>query len=142
MNDNPQPSAIPPQPRRILITGASSGIGQQAALLLNRFVGAQITRYYWGGFSGYLDVLGIEAPQDMKAELKLEDQSTQLMLIPRTGQEAYVARVEAIESVPRGVVCRGEGKPGAFPFQSDRLGCPTGWRLLGSLKRLRPNPEG
>jgi len=34
MNDNPQPSAIPPQPRRILITGASSGIGQQAALLL------------------------------------------------------------------------------------------------------------
>jgi hypothetical protein len=111
---------------------------QQAALLLNRFVGAQITRYYWGGFSGYLDVLGIEAPQDMKAELKLEDQSTQLRLSPRTGKEAYVARVEAIESVPRGVVCRGEGTPGAFPFQSDRLGCPPGWRSLGSLKRLRP----
>lgn len=115
---------------------------QQAALLLNRFVGAQITRHFWGGFSGYLDVLGLEVPQDMKADLKVEDQSAQLRLTPRTGKETYVARVEAIESVPRGVVCRGEGKPGAFPFQSDRLGCPPGWRLLGNLKRLRPTPEG
>ncbi|MCT0218049.1 SDR family NAD(P)-dependent oxidoreductase [Synechococcus sp. CS-1329] len=36
MNENPEPSTIQPQPRRILITGASSGIGQQAALLLRR----------------------------------------------------------------------------------------------------------
>ncbi|QPN57476.1 hypothetical protein I1E95_05020 [Synechococcus sp. CBW1107] len=111
---------------------------QQAALLLNRFVGAQITRYFWGGFSGYLDVLGIEAPQDMRAELKVEDQSAQLRLTPRTGKETYVARVEAIESVPRGVVCRGEGTPGAFPYQSDRLGCPPGWRSLTSPRTLRP----
>ena len=41
MNDDPLASAIP-QPRRILITGASSGIGQQAALLLHR-AGHQLT---------------------------------------------------------------------------------------------------
>ncbi|MCT0219259.1 hypothetical protein KQ304_09650 [Synechococcus sp. CS-1329] len=114
---------------------------QQATLLLNLFVGAQITRYFWGGFSGYLEVLGIERPRDMKAELKVEDQqSAQLRLIPRTGQETYLARVEAIEGVPRGVVCRGEGTPGAFPIQADRLACPPGWRPLGSLRRLRPSP--
>ncbi|MCT0247632.1 hypothetical protein [Synechococcus sp. CS-205] len=113
---------------------------QQAALLLNRFVGAQITRYFWGGFSAYLDVLGIEVPQDMQPQLEVDDQSAQLTVTPRTGKETYVARVEAIESVPRGVVCRGEGDPGAFPFQADRLGCPLGWRSLGSLRRLRPTP--
>lgn len=41
MNDDPLPSVFP-QPRRILITGASSGIGQQAALLLLR-AGHQLT---------------------------------------------------------------------------------------------------
>jgi hypothetical protein len=110
---------------------------QQAAQLLNRFVGAQITRYFWGGFSGYLDVLGIEAPQGMTAELKVEEQSAQLRLIPRTGPETYVARVEAIEGVPRGAVCRGEGLPGSFSLQRDRLTCPQGWRPLGGSRKQR-----
>ncbi len=108
---------------------------QQASLLLNRFVGAQITRYFWGGFSGYLDVLGIESPAGMKADLKVEEQNAQLRLFPRTGQETYLARVEAIESVPRGVVCRGEGVPGPFPFRADRLACPAGWQPLDGPRR-------
>lgn len=107
---------------------------QEAAVLLDRFVGAEITRYFWGGFSGYLDVLGIEEPRGMKASVTLEDQSVQLLLNPVGGAETYVARVEAIESVPRGVVCRGEGTPGAFPFRSTRLACPLGWAPLPNLR--------
>ena len=40
---------------------------QRATQVLSRFVGGEITRYFWGGFTPYLDVLGIEAPEDMRA---------------------------------------------------------------------------
>ncbi|APD48402.1 hypothetical protein KQ302_10020 [Synechococcus sp. CS-602] len=107
---------------------------QRAAVLLDRFVGAEITRYFWGGFSGYLDVLGIEKPEDMEATVTLEDQSVQLLLGAQGGSETYVARVEAIDGVPRGVVCRGEGTPGAFPLRSSRLTCPQGWAPLPNMR--------
>jgi hypothetical protein len=36
---------------------------QEATPLLSRFVGAEITRFLWGGFSGALDGLGMGAPR-------------------------------------------------------------------------------
>lgn len=119
---------------RVLADLASQEAGQdsreRAAQLLSRFVGAEITRYFWGGFSGYLDVLGLESPEDMQASVEEGPQSVQLLLVPREGRERYVARVVAEENVPRGVACRGIGKPGAFTFQGDALRCPTGWDPL------------
>jgi hypothetical protein len=54
----------------------------------------------------------------------------QLLLIPRAGEERYVARVQAEDSVPRGVVCRGQGEPQGFRLQRDQLRCPPGWQPL------------
>ena len=106
---------------------------QEASVLLNRFVGAEITRFFWGGFSGYLDVLGLEEPEGMNARVSLEDQAVQLLRSSRGGAETYVGRVEAIDGVPRGVVCRGKGKPAAFPLRGSRLQCPASWRPLPNL---------
>ena len=107
---------------------------QQASVLLFRFVGAEITRYFWGGFSGYLDVLGIEEPDGMAAKVSLDDQWVQLRLAPPGSAEAFVARVEAIDGVPRGVVCRGRGVPPAFPLRASRLECPAGWHPMPNVK--------
>ncbi|WP_411871158.1 hypothetical protein [Vulcanococcus limneticus] len=100
---------------------------ERASAVLSRFVGGQITRYFWGGFSGYLDVLGVEAPEDMEPVLRSEGEWVQLTLVPDEGDERYVARVEAVENVPRGVACAGRGEPGPFPLRGGRLGCPQGW---------------
>ena len=99
----------------------------RASLTLSRFVGGEITRYYWGGFTGYLDVLGLEAPEDMEARIQESGDAVQLTLVPREGDERYVARIQAEENVPRGVVCRGQGEPGAFALNGDQLHCPPGW---------------
>lgn len=119
---------------RVLADLASQEAGQdaraRAAQLLSRFVGAEITRYFWGGFSGYLDVLGLEAPEDMPARVVEQPQAVQLLLTPREGSERYVARVEAEENVPRGVACRGQGDPGPFRWRGDALLCPLGWEPL------------
>ena len=40
---------------------------QEAASQMTRFVGGQITRHYWGGFTPYLDVLGVEIPATMES---------------------------------------------------------------------------
>mgnify|MGYP006275135225 CR=1 FL=1 len=110
---------------------AAQDASERAVQLLSRFVGAEITRYYWGGFSGYLDVLGLEAPEDMQAQVSDEPDAVQLQLIPREGGERYVARVAAQENVPRGAVCRGRGTPGPFIWAGDTLRCPAGWQPLG-----------
>ena len=89
-----------------------------------------ITRYFWGGFTGYLDVLGLEAPEDMQARISEAPQQVQLLLTPRDGGERYVALVQADDSIPRGVACRGEGAPGRFSRRGDQLQCPPGWRPL------------
>lgn len=102
----------------------------RASQLLSRFVGAEITRYFWGGFSGYLDVLGLDVPEDMQARIREQDQAVQLLLIPREGPQRYVARVEAVENVPRGAACRGQGEPGRFVWTGDQLRCPVGWQPL------------
>jgi hypothetical protein len=54
----------------------------------------------------------------------------QLLLVPREGQERYVARVAAQDNVPRGVACQGQGEPGAFTWRGDSLRCPVGWQEL------------
>lgn len=102
----------------------------RATDVLGRFVGGEITRYFWGGFSGYLDVLGLEPPEDMEARLQESGEMVQLLLIPRAGDERYVARVQADEGVPRGVACRGRGEPQGFRLQRDQLRCPPGWQPL------------
>ncbi|MCP9885767.1 hypothetical protein KBY97_11635 [Synechococcus sp. ATX 2A4] len=113
------------------------GQRQQVSLLLNRFVGAEITRYFWGGFTPYLDVLGIEIPTTMKADVVFNQDRVQLVLAPIGGDEIYLARVEAIENAPRGVVCRGSRPapdPEAFPSQGNRLLCPAGWATLPAVR--------
>ena len=110
---------------------------ERATQLLSRFVGAEITRYFWGGFSGYLDVLGLEAPEDMQVSVHEEPEAVQLLLIPREGRERYVARVQAEENVPRGVACLGTGEPGRFRWHGDALSCPAGWQALPLQGPLR-----
>ena len=113
---------------------------ERASQLLSRFVGAEITRYFWGGFSGYLDVLGLESPEDMAVSIREEPEAVQLLLTPREGRERYVARVEAEENVPRGVACQGQGEPGRFRWRGDQLTCPAGWQAL-PLQGPRPHAE-
>jgi len=109
---------------------SSQDARQRATAMLSRFVGGEITRYYWGGFSGYLDVLGLEAPEDMRATIQEQPDAVQLTLVPQAGSERYVARVEAQEAVPRGVACRGTGNPGPFVRHGGQLLCPQGWQPL------------
>jgi hypothetical protein len=54
----------------------------------------------------------------------------QLLLIPRGGEERYVAQVQAEDNVPRGVACSGRGEPGRFRYERDALHCPPGWSPL------------
>ena len=107
---------------------------QRATVLLRRFVGAEITRFFWGGFSGTLDVLGLEPPEDMAVRLTLPvdlaGAAVQLELTPQQGSERYLARVVAAGSVPHGVACRGGGPVGSFVLQGDQLLCPPGWQEL------------
>ena len=98
--------------------------------MLSQFVGGEITRYFWGGFTGYLDVLGIEPPEDMDVRVSEAPDRVQLLLIPRGGEVRYVAEVQAEDNVPRGTACMGLGEPGAFVLQRDALQCPPGWRAL------------
>lgn len=110
----------------------------RATDVLGRFVGGEITRYFWGGFSGYLDVLGLEAPEDMEARITEAPQQVQLLLIPREGRERYGAWVQAEDGVPRGVACSGEGSPGRLSRRGDQLQCPPGWwplELRGAGRR-------
>jgi len=112
---------------------------QRATVLLSSFVGAEITRFFWGGFSGYLDVLGLEPPEDMAVRLTLPASpaaGVQLELTPRQGGERYVARVVAAGSVPHGIACRGGGPVGAFRLRDDHLLCPPGWQEM-PFKRAR-----
>jgi hypothetical protein len=122
-------------------------------MLLSRFVGAEITRFFWGGFSDALDVLGLEPPEEMAVRLTLPAATTsanltnsanpasaaaaspftasvQLELTPQQGGERYVAQVVAAGSVPHGVACRGGGAMGAFVLKGDHLLCPPGWQEL------------
>ena len=103
---------------------------ERASLLLSRFVGAEITRYFWGGFSPYLDVLGLEEPEDMRVSLRQDAEAVQLLLIPDEGRQRYVARVAADQNVPRGLACQGQGEPGRFRWRGDALVCPPGWQAL------------
>jgi len=107
---------------------------QRATVLLRRFVGAEITRFFWGGFSGTLDVLGLEPPEDMAVRLTLPvdlaGAAVQLELTPQQGSERYLARVVAAGSVPHGGACRGGGPVGTFVLQGDQLLCPPGWQEL------------
>jgi hypothetical protein len=102
----------------------------RATAVLGRFVGGEITRYFWGGFTGYLDVLGLEPPEDMQARISEAPQQVQLLLIPRDGGDRYVALVQAEDGIPRGVACSGTGSPGRFERRGDQLQCPPGWRPM------------
>ena len=102
----------------------------RATAVLSQFVGGEITRYFWGGFTGYLDVLGIEPPEDMDVRVSEAPDRVQLLLIPRGGEVRYVAEVQAEDNVPRGTACMGLGEPGAFVLQRDAMQCPPGWRAL------------
>ena len=103
---------------------------ERARQLLRRFVGAEITRYFWGGFSADFDVLGLELPEDMQAALSEEPQAVQLLLLPREGGDRYLARVAVSDQVPRGLACQGAGQPGRFSWRGEVLLCPPGWRPL------------
>lgn len=110
---------------------------ERAAVTLDRFVGGQITRYVWGGFTPYLDVIGLEPPDDLAPRVVAGEDSIELRLSPAAGRELYVGRVEARDNVPRSVICRGEGTPGVFPRRSGRLSCPEGWTQLEPPPRRR-----
>jgi hypothetical protein len=109
---------------------AQQDVRSRATVVLGQFVGGEITRYFWGSFTGYLDVLGLEPPEDMEARISEAQEMVQLLLIPRSGDERYVARVQAEDNVPRGVACSGRGEPGEFRLRRDALLCPAGWQPL------------
>ena len=102
-------------------------VRQQAASLMSRFVGGEITRHYWGGFTPYFDVLGLEVPVSMESEINVSPERASLALRPRRLAERYLAEVQLVDNMPRGVACRGQGKPVAFQLQGHRLSCPEGW---------------
>ena len=120
---------------------AQQDVRSRATDVLGQFVGGEITRYFWGSFTGYLDVLGLEPPEDMEARITEAPEMVQLLLIPRSGDERYVARVQAEENVPRGVACSGRGEPGDFRLRRDALLCPNGWQPL-ELPARRTKAEG
>ena len=106
---------------------------QRATELLSSFVGAEMTRFFWGGFTGTLDGLGLEPPEDMAVRLTLPAApagGVQLELTPRLGGERYLARVVVAGSGPHGVACRGDGPVGAFVLRGAHLLCPRGWQEL------------
>jgi len=105
-------------------------VRQQAASLLTLFVGGEITRHYWGGFTPYFDVLGMEVPPTFETDLTVNDDRARLSLRPRRQAEQYLAEVRLFENMPRGMACRGTGSPGPFREQGRRLVCPEGWRPL------------
>jgi hypothetical protein len=109
---------------------ANQEMEARAAEVLSGFVGAELTRYIWGGFSGHLDGLGVELPEGLEPRLSQEPGMVQLILVPRGDTVRYVARVEAFENVAKGVACRGSGDPGRFGFQGGKLRCPSGWQEL------------
>ena len=67
---------------------------------MTRFVGGQITRHYWGGFTPYLDVLGVEIPATMESTLTVSDDRARLVLDPKRVNERYVAEVVRAEREP------------------------------------------
>ena len=81
---------------------------QEAASQMTRFVGGQITRHYWGGFTPYLDVLGVEIPETMQSTLTVSDDRARLVLDPKRVNERYVAEV-----VRAGTRARCDGGAGA-----------------------------
>ncbi len=112
----------------------------QAIKLLSRFVGAEITQFFWGGFRGSLAGLGLDPPETMDVrltDLAVPLPGVQLELTPHQGGERYLARVVAAGSVPHGVACRGEGAPGAFGLGGGHLRCPPGWQAL-PFRQARP----
>lgn len=112
---------------------------ERAAASLARFVGGQITRFVWGGFSPDLDVIGLEPPDDMVARVIAGPERIELWLSPDGGGERYVGRVEAVSNVPKSVSCRGQGTPGPFPLREGHLQCPAGWiELPAPERRKRP----
>ena len=113
---------------------SSQDTRERASLVLSRFVGAELTRYFWGGFSGYLDVLGLEVPDDFEPRLSEAPDAVQLLLVPREGGERYLAGVQAQDGSVRGAACRGRGEPGLLKRSGDQLRCPPGWEPLALAK--------
>ncbi len=110
---------------------------ERAAASLARFVGGQITRFVWGGFSPDLDVIGLEPPDDMVARVIAGPERIELWLSPDGSAERYVGRVEAVNNVPKSVSCRGQGTPGLSPLREGRLQCPAGWIELPAPERRK-----
>ena len=117
-------------------------VRQQANSLMSRFVGGEITRHYWGGFTPYLDVLGLEIPDSLEGDLRVTPERAQLLLAPRRLTERYAAEVVIVENMAKGVACRGEGRAPAFSFKGRQLVCPPGWQavvdplVLGNRQKL------
>ena len=120
---------------------AQQDVRSRATAVLSQFVGGEITRYFWGSFTRYLDVLGLEPPEDMEARITEAPEMVQLLVIPGSGDERYVARVQAEDNVPRGVACSGRGEPGEFRLRREALLCPAGWQPL-PLQMRRSRAEG
>lgn len=103
---------------------------QAAASQMSRFVGGQITRHYWGGFTPYLDVLGLEIPPTMVVDISIAEDRARLVLDPRRVNERYVAEVVRSGTMARGAACRGNGEPGPFVLRGKQLLCPEGWVVM------------
>jgi hypothetical protein len=102
-------------------------VRQQAAAVMSRFVGGEITRHYWGGFTPFMDVLGIEIPPGFESNIDVNSSEARLSLRPRRGLENYLAEVRISNNVARGVACRGVGRNPTFRLIGERLLCPEGW---------------
>jgi len=102
-------------------------VRQQAAALMSRFVGGEITRHYWGGFTPFMDVLGIELPAEFETKVDVTPEQARLSLRQRQIDERYLAEVRINNNVARGVACRGFGNNAEFRLAGERLLCPEGW---------------
>ena len=92
--------------------------------LLAAFAKGQLTRHYWGQFATSLVDLGLTADSSLRVRVENSDSVTRLWLIPRRGDETYLAQVSFNGTRLERLYCRGTAGGEVAP-QADQ--CPLGW---------------
>ena len=104
---------------------------REAESLLMDFTRAQMTRHYWGEFADSLLELGLSSSDDVTTRVQSDAQSTRLWIVPRIGQEAYIASVERRNNQLFTQLCKGDRESVGQPFEGN---CPPLWSPLDFME--------
>ena len=100
---------------------------REAESLLMEFTRGQMTRHYWGEFASSLQELGLSGSESTEVSVERDDIRSRLWLVPRRGNEAYLAVVERRDSRLFTRQCKGSRDTALKPFDGD---CPPTWSTL------------